>query len=199
MNPDGTEREVYARGIRNSVGFDWHPETGDLWITDNGRDNISDDPAITDDLPSCELNHAPEPGMHFGYPYFHQGDVPDPEFGEGRSADEFTAPAVLLGPHVAPLGMEFYTGSMFPEGYVNQAFIAEHGSWNRREPIGYRVKLVHFDENGLVTGQEVFAEGWLEDGEVWGRPVDVAILPDGSLLISDDHANAIYRVTYEMP
>ena len=197
MNTDGSEREVYARGIRNSVGFDWHPVTGDLWITDNGSDNISEDPAITDDLPNCELNHAPEAGMHFGYPYYHQGDTPDPEFGEGRSADEFAWPAVLLGPHVAPLGMEFYEGDMFPEAYTHQAFVAEHGSWNRREKIGYRVKLVHFDEAGLAIGQEVFAKGWLEDEEVWGRPVDLETLPDGSLLISDDHANAIYRVTYE--
>lgn len=196
MNADGSEREVYARGIRNSVGFAWHPTTGELWITDNGSDNISEDPAITDDLPSCELNHAPEPGMHFGYPYYHQGDTPDPEFGEGRTADEFTPPAVLLGPHVAPLGIDFYTGTMFPESYRNQAFIAEHGSWNRREKIGYRVKLVHFDEDGLATGQEVFAEGWLEGDTNWGRPVDVETLPDGSILISDDQANAIYRVTY---
>ena len=199
MNPDGSDREVYARGIRNSVGFDWHPVTGDLWITDNGRDNISDDPAITDDLPSCELNHAPEPGMHFGYPYYHQGDTPDPDFGEGRFADEFVAPAVLLGPHVAPLGMQFYTGEMFPEAYKNQAFIAEHGSWNRREKIGYRVKLVYFDDAGLATSQEVFARGWLEDEEVWGRPVDLEMLPDGSLLVSDDHANAVYRISYAAP
>ena len=197
MNKDGSEREVYARGIRNSVGFDWHPVTGDLWITDNGSDNISPDPAITDDLPSCELNHAPEAGMHFGYPYYHQGDVPDPELGEGRSADEFHPPAVLLGPHVAPLGMEFYEGEMFPEAYRHQAFIAEHGSWNRREKIGYRIKLVHFDADGLATGQEVFAKGWLDGEESWGRPVDVAILDDGSMLISDDQADAIYRVTYE--
>ncbi len=196
MNADGSEREVYARGIRNSVGFAWHPSTGELWITDNGSDNISEDPAITDDLPSCELNHAPEPGMHFGYPYYHQGDTPDPEFGEGRTADEFTPPAILLGPHVAPLGIDFYTGTMFPESYRNQAFIAEHGSWNRREKIGYRVKLVHFDEDGMATGQEVFAKGWLEGDTNWGRPVDVETLPDGSILISDDQANAIYRVTY---
>jgi glucose/arabinose dehydrogenase len=196
MNPDGSEREVYARGVRNSVGFAWHPTTGELWITDNGSDNISDDPEITDNLPSCELNHAPEPGMHFGYPYYHQGDTPDPEFGEGRTADEFIPPAVLLGPHVAPLGIDFYTGTMFPESYRNQAFIAEHGSWNRREKIGYRVKLVHFDEDGLATGQEVFAEGWLEGDTNWGRPVDVETLPDGSILISDDQANAIYRITY---
>lgn len=196
MNADGSEREVYARGVRNSVGFAWHPTTEELWITDNGSDNISEDPAITDDLPSCELNHAPEPGMHFGYPYYHQGDTPDPEFGEGRTADEFTTPAILLGPHVAPLGIDFYTGTMFPESFRNQAFIAEHGSWNRREKIGYRVKLVHFDEDGLATGQEVFAEGWLEGDTNWGRPVDVETLPDGSILISDDQANAIYRVTY---
>ena len=199
MNPDGSGREVYARGIRNSVGFDWHPGTGELWITDNGSDNISDDPAITDNLPSCELNHAPEPGMHFGYPYFHQGDTPDPEFGEGRTADEFVTPAILLGPHVAPLGIEFYTGEMFPDAYAHQAFIAEHGSWNRREKIGYRVKLVHFDEAGLAVSQEVFARGWLENEEAWGRPVDLEMLPDGSMLVSDDFANAIYRITYEAP
>ena len=197
MNPDGSGREVYARGIRNSVGFDWHPVTGDLWITDNGRDNISEDPAITDDLPSCELNHAPEPGMHFGYPYIHQGDTPDPELGEGRTADEFTPPAINLGPHVAPLGIEFYTGAMFPEEYSHQAFIAEHGSWNRREKLGYRIKLVHFDDAGQATGQEVFAEGWLDGDEVWGRPVDVQTMPDGSLLVSDDQADAIYRITYQ--
>ena len=197
MNKDGSGREVYARGIRNSVGFDWHPVTGDLWITDNGRDNISPDPAITDELPSCELNHAPEPGMHFGYPYYHQGDTPDPEFGENRIAEEFHAPAILLGPHVAPLGIEFYEGAMFPEAYRHQAFIAEHGSWNRREKIGYRVKLVRFDEAGMATGQEVFAKGWLDGQQAWGRPVDMETLPDGSLLISDDQADAIYRVTYQ--
>lgn len=196
MNADGSDQEVYARGIRNSVGFDWHPTTGELWITDNGSDNISPDPAITDNLPSCELNHAPVPGLHFGYPYYHQGDTPDPEFGEGRSADEFTPPAILLGPHVAPLGIDFYTGTMFPEKYQNQAFIAEHGSWNRREKIGYRVKLVHFDDAGLATGQEVFAKGWLDGETNWGRPVDVETLSDGSILISDDQAGAIYRISY---
>jgi len=196
MNADGSDREIYARGIRNSVGFDWHPVTGELWITDNGSDNISPDPAITDNLPSCELNHAPKPGLHFGYPYYHQGDTPDPEFGEGRTADEFTPPVLLLGPHVAPLGIDFYTGSMFPEQYMNHAFIAEHGSWNRREKIGYRVKLVHFDETGMAVDQEVFADGWLQGQDHWGRPVDIETLPDGSILVSDDYANAIYRITY---
>lgn len=199
MNADGSEREVYARGVRNSVGFAWHPTTDELWFTENGRDNISEDPAITDELPSCELNHAPRPGMHFGYPYFHQGDTPDPEFGEGHSANDYIAPAVLLGPHVAPLGMAFYTGAMFPEEYQNQAFIAEHGSWNRREKIGYRIKLVHFDADGLATGQEVFAEGWLDGDASWGRPVDIEVMQDGSLLVSDDQANAIYRITYSAP
>ena len=199
MNPDGSEREVYARGVRNSVGFAWHPVTGDLWFTDNGRDNISPDPNITDNLPSCELNHAPEPGMHFGYPYIHQGDTPDPEFGAGHSPDDYTPPAVNLGPHVAPLGIEFYTGAMFPGEYTNQAFIAEHGSWNRQQKIGYRIKQVFFDENGLATGQEVFAEGWLDDEEQtsWGRPVDFETMPDGSLLVSDDQANVVYRISYQ--
>ncbi|MFQ5570465.1 MAG: PQQ-dependent sugar dehydrogenase, partial [Rhodothermales bacterium] len=196
MNPDGSAREVYARGVRNSVGFDWHPETGHLWFTDNGRDNISPDPAVTDDLPSCELNHAPEPGMHFGFPYIHQGDTPDPEFGAGRSPDEFTPPAQNLGPHVAPLGIAFYTGAMFPSDYTNQAFVAEHGSWNRRQKIGYRVVLVRFDEDGLAVSHEVFAEGWLQGEENWGRPVDIETLPDGSLLVSDDQAGVVYRITY---
>lgn len=197
MNPDGSEREVYARGVRNSVGFAWHPTTGDLWFTDNGRDNISPDVAVTDDLPSCELNHAPEAGLHFGFPYIHQGDTPDPEFGEGHSPDDYAPPAINLGPHVAPLGIEFYTGDMFPAEYKNQAFIAEHGSWNRREKIGYRLKLVHFDENGLAIGQEVFAKGWLEGQDNWGRPVDFEQMSDGSLLLSDDQNGVVYRITYE--
>ena len=196
MNPDGTEREVYARGVRNSVGFDWHPTTGHLWFTDNGSDNISPDVAITDELPSCELNHAPEAGLHFGFPYIHQGDTPDPQFGDGHSPDDYAPPAVNLGPHVAPLGMVFYTGAMFPDEYQNQAFIAEHGSWNRSKKIGYRLKLVRFDEAGNAIGQEVFAKGWLQDEQSWGRPNDVELMPDGSLLVSDDQAGAIYRITY---
>ena len=196
MNPDGAEREVYARGVRNSVGFAWHPTTGDLWFTDNGSDNISTDAAITDELPSCELNHAPEAGLHFGFPYVHQGDTPDPEFGQGHSPDDYAPPAVNLGPHVAPLGMVFYTGEMFPEEYKNQAFIAEHGSWNRTKKIGYRLKLVRFDEVGNAIGQEVFAKGWLQGESNWGRPNDVELMPDGSLLVSDDQAGAIYRITY---
>jgi glucose/arabinose dehydrogenase len=189
MQPDGTGLEIYAEGVRNSVGFDWHPETGELWFTDNGRDQMGDD------VPPDELNHAPEPGLHFGFPYCHGGTIPDPQFGQDRTCDEFTPPAMPLGPHVAALGAQFYTGEMFPEEYRNQVFIAEHGSWNRSEPIGYRIMLVRL-ENNQATSYEVFAEGWLKDGQTLGRPVDLLVLPDGSLLVSDDFAGAIYRISY---
>jgi glucose/arabinose dehydrogenase len=148
-----------------------------------------------DDLPPDELNHAPEAGLHFGFPYCHGGTVPDPAFGENRQCDEFVPPAAPLGPHVAALGMRFYTGDMFPEEYRNQIFIAEHGSWNRSTPIGYRIMLVRLEDDQPVS-YEVFAEGWLQEGEAWGRPVDLLVMPDGSLLVSDDTANAIYRINY---
>lgn len=189
MNPDGTDWEVFARGIRNTVGFDWHPETKELWFTDNGRDWLGDN------SPPDELNHAPKPGMHFGYPYCHGGDIPDPEFGRKRSCKAFTPPARKLGPHVAALGMRFYTGATFPPQYRNQIFIAEHGSWNRTTPIGYRVTLVRLVHNRAVA-YEVFAEGWLQGDRAWGRPVDIVVMPDGSLLVSDDRAGAIYRISY---
>jgi glucose/arabinose dehydrogenase len=191
MQPDGAGLEVVARGIRNTVGFDWHPETGELWFTDNGRDQMGDN------QPPDELNHAPEPGLHFGYPYCHGVDLPDPDFGQQRACDEFTPPAVKLGPHVAALGMRFYTGQMFPEEYHNQIFIAEHGSWNRSTPIGYRITLVRL-ENNRALDYEVFAEGWLRNGQAWGRPVDLLVLPDGSLLVSDDSAGAIYRISFTL-
>lgn len=191
MNPDGSDLEVFAEGIRNTVGFDWQPETNELWFTDNGRDQLGDD------VPPDELNHAPEPGMHFGYPYCHGGTIPDPDFGEQRACDEFTPPAQPLGPHVAALGMRFYTGEMFPAEYHNQIFIAEHGSWNRSTPIGYRITLVRLDANNQALSYDVFAEGWLRGGEAWGRPVDLLVMPDGSLLVSDDFAGAIYRISYE--
>ncbi len=191
ITPDGSDLQVYAEGVRNSVGFDWHPETGELWFTDNGRDMLGDD------LPPDELNHAPQAGLHFGFPYCHGGTIPDPEFGGLRPCEAFTPPAQPLGPHVAALGMRFYTGDMFPEEYHNQIFIAEHGSWNRSVPIGYRLSLVRLEGNQAVS-YEVFAEGWLEeDGQAWGRPVDVQLLPDGSMLVSDDQAGAIYRIWYE--
>ena len=189
MNPDGSGLEVFARGIRNTVGFDWHPGTRELWFTDNGRDMLGDD------RPPDELNYAPQKGMHFGYPYCHGSNIADPEFGRKRNCSEFTPPAIELGPHVASLGMRFYTGTMFPPEYRNQIFIAEHGSWNRTRPIGYRVTLVRLQGNRAVK-YEVFAEGWLEGERPWGRPVDVQVMPDGALLVSDDYAGAIYRITY---
>ena len=187
------EPEIVQRGIRNSVGFTWHPATKELWFTDNGRDMMGDD------VPACELNHAAKDGMHFGYPYCHQGDLKDPKFGDKRPCSDFTPPVQKLGAHVAPLGLEFYTGKMFPAAYQNQIFIAEHGSWNRTKKSGYQISLVKVDTNGKSLGYEPFATGWLQqdDDSVWGRPVDIEHLPDGSLLVSDDHGNAVYRIWYE--
>jgi glucose/arabinose dehydrogenase len=192
MNADGSEQEIVASGIRNSVGFTWHPETGDLWFTDNGRDMLGDD------IPPGELNHAPRDGLHFGFPYCHGGDIPDPEFGDKGNCADFEPPAQKLGPHVAPLGILFYDGTMFPEEYREQAFIAEHGSWNRSQKTGYRVTLVRM-ERGKAIGYEVFAEGWLEDEEVSGRPVDLLVIGDGSMLLSDDQNGVIYRISYTRP
>lgn len=180
--------EVFARGVRNTVGFAWHPETQEMWFTDNGRDWLGDD------MPPDELNHAPRAGLHFGFPYCHGGTLADPKF--GRPCADFTPPAQNLGPHVAALGMRFYTGTMFPPAYRNQVFIAEHGSWNRSSKIGYRVTLVRL-QGGKAVSYETFAEGWLQNESAWGRPADVLVLPDGSLLVSDDHAGAIYRITYK--
>lgn len=192
MNPDGGERETFARGIRNSVGFTWHPETGELWFTDNGRDMMGDN------LPPGELNHAPVGGLHFGFPYCHGGEILDPEFGAGRDCEEYAAPAQKLGPHVAPLGVKFYTGENFPQEYRGQVFIAEHGSWNRSEKIGYRVMLVRLDD-GRPVSYEPFAYGWLQGQEVSGRPVDLLVLEDGSMLVSDDLEGRLYRISYHTP
>jgi glucose/arabinose dehydrogenase len=191
MNADGSNFEVYAKGVRNTVGFTWHPTTKALWFTDNGRDMLGDD------IPSCELNVATKKGLHFGYPFCHEGSVPDPEFGKLRSCDEFVKPVAKLGAHVAPLGLKFYTGSAFPEEYKNKLFIAEHGSWNRTKKSGYVIKLVTLDGEQAVN-QSAFISGWLDEKsqQVWGRPVDVLVHTDGSLLISDDKANVIYRVSY---
>jgi glucose/arabinose dehydrogenase len=194
MDPDGSHYEVVARGIRNSVGFAWHPVTHELWFTDNGRDLMGDD------VPDDKLNRAPRVGMDFGFPYCHGGDTPDPEFGKDHPCSAFTPPVVKLGAHVASLGMRFYNGSMFPAAYRDNIFIAEHGSWNRSKKVGYRVVRVITNPDGSNARQEVFAEGWLQPGEaVWGRPADVQPMPDGSLLISDDYAGAVYRVTYTAP
>lgn len=189
MNADGSGFEVFAHGIRNSVGFDWNPQTNELWFTDNGRDDLGDD------IPSDELNRAPNPGMNFGYPFCHEGDIADPIYGSQHACSEFTPPAAKLGAHVATLGMKFYTGNMFPAAYKNQIFVAEHGSWNRTTPIGYRIALVQLSGN-TITNTEIFADGWLQNGQAWGRPVDILQLKDGSLLVSDDKANMIYRITY---
>jgi len=189
MNRDGTGLEVYARGLRNSVGFDWDPRTKDLWFTSNGRDQLGDD------SPPDTLNHAPSAGLHFGFPYCHGGTLPDPEFGAKRPCSAFQPPAQNLGPHVASLGMRFYTGTQFPAAYRNRIFIAEHGSWNRSRKIGYRVTMVTLDGNKAVR-YEPFAEGWLQGESAWGRPADVLVAPDGSLLVSDDYAGAIYRIRY---
>jgi glucose/arabinose dehydrogenase len=194
INPDGSGKEIVQKGIRNTVGFTWHPVTGELWFTDNGRDWLGDD------IPACELNHAPKDGMHFGYPYCHQGDLPDPKFGEKFPCSDFTPPVQQLGPHSAPLGLEFYTGKQFPEHYKHQVLIAEHGSWNRSKKIGYQLSMVTLEDNRAVDYQP-FAKGWLDEkeDEPWGRPVDIEQLPDGSILVSDDFANAIYRISYRSP
>ncbi len=189
MNPDGSDLEVFAQGIRNTVGFDWSPVDNVLWFTDNGRDMLGDN------VPPDELNRAPEKGMNFGFPYMHGKDIRDPEYVEGIDLSQFTKPVQELGPHVAALGMEFYTGNMFPEKYKNSIFIAEHGSWNRSNKIGYRVSFVKLDGNTPVS-YEPFAEGWLQGESVSGRPVDVEQMDDGSLLVSDDYAGMIYRISY---
>ncbi|KVL93365.1 PQQ-dependent sugar dehydrogenase [Burkholderia stagnalis] len=194
MNADGSHREVVARGVRNTVGFAWHPDSGELWFTDNGRDLMGDD------VPDDKLNRAPRAGLDFGFPYCHGGDTPDPEFGSPDACRRYTAPVLKLGAHVAALGMRFYTGTMFPAAYRNNIFIAEHGSWNRSTKVGYRVMRVVVSADGSHARQMPFITGWLRrDGTVWGRPADVLPLPDGSLLVSDDHAGAIYRVTYAAP
>lgn len=188
MNADGSEFEVFAHGVRNSVGFTWHPETEELWFTDNGRDMLGDD------IPPDELNNAPKAGMHFGFPFCHGGDIPDPDF-DYRPCSEFTPPAQKLGPHVASLGVKFYTGTQFPEKYRNNLFIAEHGSWNRTDPIGYRITRVVLEDNKAVS-YSVFAGPFRKEDEVSGRPVDLLVMPDGSMLVSDDYGGKIFRISY---
>lgn len=193
MNADGSGMEVFVSGVRNSVGFTWHPETKNIWFTDNGRDMLGDD------IPPCELNTATRKGEHFGYPYCHGGTIKDPEYGDKRPCSDFVKPAQALGAHVAPLGLKFYTGSMFPNTYKNQIVLAEHGSWNRSRKSGYKLALIKLNEAGQVSSYETFASGWLNEAtqKVWGRPVDVLMLNDGSMLVSDDYAGVIYRITYQ--
>jgi glucose/arabinose dehydrogenase len=190
VNLDGSEMEVYAHGVRNSVGFDWHPQTKELWFTDNGRDMMGDD------LPGDELNLASAKGQHFGFPYCHQGNTLDDKLAEGKNCNDYRAPAQILGAHVAALGLTFYTGNQFPEMYKDYIFLAEHGSWNRSTPSGYKVSMVKL-KDGKAIEYKPFIEGWLNGSSAWGRPVDVMMLKDGSLLVSDDSADLVYRVTYQ--
>jgi glucose/arabinose dehydrogenase len=193
INPDGTGFEIFASGIRNTVGFTWHPTTNNIWFTDNGRDRLGDN------TPPCELNTATQKGQHFGYPYCHGGTVKDPEFGNKRPCSDFVKPVQPLGAHVSPLGIKFYTGSQFPSDYKNQIFIAEHGSWDRSKKTGHRLVLVKVGDNGKSKSYDTFASGWLDEAtqKVWGRPVDMILLEDGSMLVSDDYADVIYRISYK--
>jgi glucose/arabinose dehydrogenase len=190
INLDGSGAEVIARGVRNTVGFDWNPETKQLYFTDNGRDWMSED------VPEDELNRVTKVGEHFGAPYCLQGNIVDPEFGWGKSCSEYTAPVGLLGPHSAALGMRFYTGNMFPKAYKNAIIVARHGSWNRSKKVGGDVMVVKLNKDGTVKSMEPFITGFLEDNKYIGRPVDVMQMKDGSLLVSDDWNGAVYRVTY---
>ncbi len=193
INKDGTGMEIVHSGIRNTVGFTWHPTTKELWFTDNGGDNMGDD------IPACELNVAKSDNQHYGYPYCHQGDILDETYGVDKNCEDYQPPVQKLGAHVAPLGVKFYAGNMFPDSYkLSKAFIAEHGSWNRSKKSGYRISIVNFDKDFNALSYEPFIDGWLNDEtqDVSGRPVDIEWLPDGSMLISDDFADRIYRVTY---
>jgi glucose/arabinose dehydrogenase len=191
MKPNGSGRSIFAKGVRNSVGFDWHPGSRKMFFTDNGGDRLGDL------IPPDELNHATKGGLHFGYPYLYGANVPYPKFANAKPPKGAVAPELELDAHAAALGIRFYRGSMFPDEYRHDALIAEHGSWNRTDPIGYRVMRVHFNGQGRATDKEVFIDGWLgSDGVAWGRVVDLAELPDGSVLISDDFAGVVYRVSY---
>jgi glucose/arabinose dehydrogenase len=193
INLDGSAPEVIARGVRNTVGFDWHPETKQLYFTDNGRDWASED------VPEDELNRVTKVGEHFGSPYCYQGNFPDPEFGWGHSCNEYTAPVGLMGPHSAALGMRFYTGSMFPKGYKNTIIAARHGSWNRSKKVGGDVVLMKLNKDGTVKSMEPLITGFLDNNSYIGRPVDILQMKDGSILVSDDWNGAVYRISYGKP
>ena len=191
INLDGSGMEVVARGIRQIVGMDWHPTLKQLYFTENSRDWLSED------VPEDKLNRVTQPGKdNFGYPYCHQGNIPDQEFGWGHSCDEFTKPIALLGPHAAPLGMRFYTGKMFPAEYRGAIIVARHGSWNRSKKAGGDLALVKLNKDGSVKSVEPFVTGFIENNSYVGRPADVLVLKDGSLLVSDDYNGAVYRISY---
>lgn len=192
IQPDGTDYEIFAKGIRNAEGFDWHPVTKELWFTDISREWMGDN------LPPDELNHAPSSGLHFGYPYCHGKEISDPKLGAKHDCNKFIPPAIELNPHVAPMGIRFYNGAMFPAEYHNNIFIAEHGSWNRSKKVGYQIERVQLNANRIAK-KEIFAEGWLQENQAWGRPVDILVMPDGALLVSDDMAGVIYRISYNQP
>lgn len=192
MQPDVSNLEIFAHGVRHSAGFDWHPTQKTLWFTDISRNWMGDN------LPPDELNHASQKAMHFGFPYCYGSAVLDPRFGAKRGCEKFTAPVLNLNPHVAPMGMRFYTGSLFPEQYHQQIFVAESGSWNRREKVGYQIESIQVN-NGQVANKQTFASGWLDNNEAWGRPIDLLNIPDGSILVSDDIAGVIYNIHYQKP
>ncbi|GGK62471.1 PQQ-dependent sugar dehydrogenase [Amphritea balenae] len=189
LDPETGQQQIIARGVRNSVGFTWQPETGEFWFTDNGRDHLGDD------LPDDELNRLDKTGQHFGYPYIHAGNIPDPDYYDNQTYDQYPAPVLKLGAHVAPLGLTFYTGKQFAQTGSQHLFIAEHGSWNRSKKVGYRI--IRVDTSLTPVKSEVFIDGWLTGEKAWGRPVDVVTDRDGSLLISDDKAGVIYRISYK--
>jgi len=191
MNLDGSGVETVAVGVRNTVGFDFDPKDGSLWFTNNGRDWLSED------LPNDSLNHVTQPGkQHFGFPYCHQGDFADPEFGWGKNCNDYAKPALLTGPHAGTLGMRFYTGKMFPSQYQGAIFIARHGPWNRSQKYAADIVVAWPDGKGGIAKMEPFLTGLVENNEYLGRPVDVLVMKDGSLLVSDDHNGAIYRISY---
>ncbi len=191
VDPKNGVLETVVKGVRNSVGMAFHPNTRELWFTNHGRDWLGED------MPNDTLHRVAKKGVHFGYPYCHQGDTLDPEHGKGRSCSEFAPPALKLGPHIAPLGMRFYTGKMFPAEYRNRIIIANHGSWNKTQKIGFNLMQVTLDAQGKAVKYEPFAEGWADGNAYWGRPVDVQVMNDGALLVSDDVAGAVYRISYK--
>lgn len=192
VDPRTPTLEIVASGVRNTLGMDWHPETRELYFTENGHDWMGDD------RPQDELNHASRDGLHFGFPHCHQGDLPDPTLAAGRGCSQFTSPVLTLGPHVAALGMRFYRGAQFPREYRHNIFMALHGSWNRTQKTGFAVMRVTLSPTGWPQYSE-FVTGFLEGDRFWGRPVDVLELRDGSLLVSDDWNGVIYRISYEGP
>ncbi|HTD91441.1 MAG TPA: PQQ-dependent sugar dehydrogenase, partial [Burkholderiales bacterium] len=191
VDPQNGILETVARGVRNSVGMAFHPTTRELWFTQQGRNWMGEE------LPNDTLHRLPRKAAHFGYPYCHQGDTLDPEFGKGRSCNEFAPPVLKLGPHISPMGMRFYTGKMFPAEFRNRIIVANHGSWNKTNKIGFNLMQITLDAQGKAVKYEPFAEGWAEGNNHWGRPVDVQVMPDGAVLVSDDVAGALYRISYK--